>query len=68
MYCLSGETRVLLADGTTKPLAELSVGEEIYGTVRRGWNRRLVKTRVLAHWQARKQAYRVELEARITDS
>jgi DNA repair photolyase len=62
VYCLSGETRVLLADGTTKPLAELSVGEEIYGTVRRGWNRRLVKTRVLAHWQARKQAYRVELE------
>jgi DNA repair photolyase len=62
VYCLSGETRILMADGTTRPLAELVGGEEIYGTLRRGWNRRLVKTRVLARWETRKPAYRVELE------
>ena len=62
IYCLSGETLTLMADGTTRPLGDLQVGDEIYGTVRRGWYRRFVKTRVLAHWEARKAAYRVTLE------
>ena len=34
-YCAHGETRVLMADATTKALAELEVGDRIYGTVRR---------------------------------
>src|ERR1700728_4102728 len=33
-YCASGETPVLLADGRHKPLAELDLGEPIYGTTR----------------------------------
>jgi hypothetical protein len=31
---MAGDTRVLLADGAHRPLAELEVGDEIYGTVR----------------------------------
>ncbi len=61
-YCCSGETPILMADGRTRPIAELRRGDEIYGTVRRGNYRRYVHTTVLAHWQTVKPAYRVTLE------
>ena len=35
-YCLSGDTEVLMADGRSTPIAKLAVGDEIYGTERRG--------------------------------
>jgi DNA repair photolyase len=62
VYCLAGDTKILMADGTTRPLADVREGDEIYGTVRRGWFRRYAKTRVLAHWSVVKPAYRVTLE------
>jgi len=61
IYCADGETGILMVDGGTKLLADLKVGDEIFGTVRRGWYRRYIRTRVLAHWQTRKPAYRVTL-------
>lgn len=61
-YCLDGQTPILMADGGTKPLQELEVGDAIYGTIRRGWYRRYVVTRVLARWEVEKPAYRVMLE------
>jgi DNA repair photolyase len=61
-YCLGGETPILLADGRTRPLAEVRTGDAIYGTVRQGSYRRYVPTTVLAHWQTVKPAYRVTLE------
>src|SRR5713101_8296341 len=61
-YCAVGETPVLMADGRTKPLADLQVGEMVYGTVRDGDYRRYVATPVLAHWETVKPAYRVRLE------
>jgi DNA repair photolyase len=60
-YCLAGETEVLMADGRTRPLADLQVDDEIYGTARKGRIRRFVPTRVLAHWSTVKPAYRVTL-------
>jgi DNA repair photolyase len=60
-YCISGETPILMADGRTKPLAQVRVGEGIYGTVRRGGDREYVRTTVLAHWSTVKPAYRVLL-------
>jgi DNA repair photolyase len=60
-YCLDGETPILMADGRTKPLSQIVVGDEIYGTSRRGSYRRFVKTKVLAHWSTIKPAYRVTL-------
>src|SRR5262249_46031100 len=62
VYCLSGDTPILMADGMTRPLADLRVGDEIYGTVRRGWYRRYIKSRVLAHWQVTKPAFRLTLQ------
>jgi DNA repair photolyase len=62
VYCLSGDTAILMADGTAKPIEEIRIGDEIYGTHRHGWYRRYVKTRVLAHWSVKKPAYRVALE------
>ncbi|MFC5059314.1 hypothetical protein [Saccharothrix xinjiangensis] len=55
--CLAGDTPVLLADGRTRPLSELSVGEEVFGT-REG---RFAVTRVRAHWKTTRPAYRLVL-------
>lgn len=60
-YCCDAATPVLLADGSTRPIARLRVGDAIYGTERQGWSRRYVKTRVLAHWSVIKAAYRLTL-------
>lgn len=61
-YCLSGDTPILMADGTTRRLDALRVGDRIYGTERRGDYRRYVQTTVLAHWQTVKPGYRIRLE------
>jgi DNA repair photolyase len=62
IYCMHGDTPILLADGTTRPLAGIRAGDTIYGTVRHGWYRRYVKTRVLAHWSVIKPAHRITLD------
>ncbi|HEX4753073.1 MAG TPA: radical SAM protein, partial [Solirubrobacterales bacterium] len=62
VFCLDGATPILLADGRSKPLADIRVGDPIYGTVRRGNYRRYEVTTVLAHWRTRKAGYRVTLE------
>ncbi|MEU4742963.1 intein-containing Rv2578c family radical SAM protein [Actinosynnema sp. NPDC023658] len=56
-YCLTGDTPVLLADGRTKPIADLSVGEEVFGTS----EGRFAVTRVQALWKTSKPAYRLTL-------
>ncbi|MGH3257638.1 MAG: intein-containing Rv2578c family radical SAM protein [Streptosporangiaceae bacterium] len=61
-YCLLGETPILMADGRTKPLTEVRVGDAIYGTVKRGYYHRYALTTVLAHWSTVKPAYRIVLE------
>jgi DNA repair photolyase len=60
-YCLHGATPVLMADGRTKPIADLVVGDRIYGTRQVGRYRRYVPTEVLAHWSTDKPAYRITL-------
>jgi len=62
VYCLAGETPILMADGLTKPLSEVKVGDRVYGTEVRGRYRRYVLTDVLAHWQTVKPAIRIRLE------
>jgi DNA repair photolyase len=61
-YCADGFTPILMADGTTKPLADVRVGDAIYGTVRDGFYRRYAITKVLAHWSTVKSAYQITLE------
>jgi DNA repair photolyase len=61
-YCAVGETPILMANGRTRALAEIRVGDTIYGTLRHGDYRRYVATNVVDHWSTVKPAYRVTLE------
>src|SRR5262245_35469151 len=36
-YCTSGDTPILMADGTTRLMADLRIGDSIYGKMREGW-------------------------------
>ena len=60
-YCLAGDTPILMADGTTRPLADLRPGDAIMGTMGAGACRRYVPTTVLDHWSTSKPAFRVTL-------
>ncbi|KUL29361.1 intein-containing Rv2578c family radical SAM protein [Actinoplanes awajinensis] len=60
-YCLSGDTPILLADGSTRPLAEIRPGDSVLGTMGAGPHRRYVPTTVLDHWATSKPAFRVTL-------
>jgi DNA repair photolyase len=62
VFCSSGDTDILMADGRTKQLADIRPGDRIYGTVRVDQYRRYVATEVLDHWSTVKPAYRVVLE------
>jgi hypothetical protein len=62
VYCMSGDTPVLMANGRTLPLSELRPGYEIYGTTFAGGYHRYAKTRVLDHWSSIKPAYKTTLE------
>ena len=62
VYCVGPDTPILMADGTTRRIEDVRVGDAIYGTVRRGSYRRYTTTRVEAHWATLKHAYRIVLE------
>jgi DNA repair photolyase len=61
-YCVGAETPILMADGRTRPIADLRPGDVVYGTKREGNYRSYVTTPVLAHWSTSKPAYQVVLE------
>lgn len=61
VFCLAPDTMILMADGCEKPLSDVQVGDEIYGTESRGRYRRYVRTTVEAKWATRKRAFRIEL-------
>ncbi|MCW3492831.1 intein-containing Rv2578c family radical SAM protein [Microbacterium sp. SSM24] len=61
VYCLHPDTAILMADGRTKLLREISVGDVVVGTRRDGAYRRYTPSVVAAKWGTRKPAYRVTL-------
>ncbi len=61
VYCLGGDTRVLLADGGTRPIAELAVGDAVLGTRPGDGGRTYVRTTVRARWSTVKPGVRVHL-------
>jgi len=61
-YCLGGDTPILMADGRTKPLADVRAGDAIYGTELVGRHRSYTITHVLDQWSTTKPAYRVVLD------
>jgi hypothetical protein len=62
VYCMGGDTPVLMGDGSTRALSALRTGDSIYGTERIGFYRRYVRTRVLAQWSVIKPAFMISLE------
>jgi DNA repair photolyase len=60
-YCLWGGTPVLMANGRTRRIEDLRVGDEIFGTERVGSCRRYVRTRVLDQWSTIKPVWAVRL-------
>jgi DNA repair photolyase len=61
VYCVAGDTRVLMADASQRPIADLRVGDRIIGTEQRGTDRHYVETEVLAHWSTVEPAFRLTL-------
>src|SRR5215211_2843677 len=61
-YCAAGDTPILMADGRTRPLADVRAGDTVYGSVQHGNYRRYIATNVVDHWSTVKPAYRVTLE------
>jgi len=62
IYCMASDTPILMADGRTRSMSDLQVGDEIYGTRRIGWFREYTKSRVLAKWSTIRPAFRTTLE------
>ena len=60
-YCMSGDTRVLMADGRTKALQDIEDGDQIYGTSRTGVHRKYEITTVLDKWSSLRRAYEITL-------
>lgn len=60
-YCVSPDTRILLASGRHLPISDLSIGDEIVGTTQGATYRHYTTTKVVAKWSTRKRAYRVTL-------
>jgi DNA repair photolyase len=61
LYCGSPETPVLMADGRHRPLADVTVGDEVYGTEMVRGRRRLTTTLVQAHWTTKKPGIELTL-------
>ncbi len=61
VYCLHPDTGILMADGRTKPLRDIRIGDVVVGTRRDGAHRRYVPSLVSAKWGTHKPAYRVRV-------
>ncbi len=61
-YCSGGDTPILMANGTLKPIADLEVGDRIYGTRKGPAYRHYEATEVLAHWETYRDAFKITLE------
>jgi DNA repair photolyase len=61
VYCLDGDSEILLADGGRRRLADIRPGDRVLGTELVGARRRYVETTVVDHWQTLRPAFRVTL-------
>ncbi len=61
VYCLDGDTPILMSDGRHKPVADIRVGDTVIGTERTGRRRQYRPTDVHAHWSTSKPAVQIVL-------
>ncbi|MDF3068086.1 MAG: Radical domain protein [Polyangiaceae bacterium] len=62
-YCLAGDTSILMADGSTKQLADVRAGDQVVGTAAAEGGRRFVPSLVMDRWATARRAYRVRLDS-----
>ncbi len=63
VYCIAGDTPILMADGRTKPMEDVRPGDRaLRHGARHATTAATSKTEVLAQWSTVKPAYRVTLE------
>jgi len=67
-YCLSPDTLIQMADGSTRELAHVQIGDTVMGVAhgdeaRRAWNWKYAPSKVLNKMTTRKAAIRVTLES-----
>ena len=60
-YCLSGDTRILMASSRTKLMRDVYPGDEVVGTVLDGHCRYYRRTKVKDVWTTLRVAYRITL-------
>ena len=60
-YCLDPETLVLMANGTTKPIKDIRIGDDIVGVEKGDTYHVFKKTKVLNHWWTYKLAYEIQM-------
>lgn len=61
VYCLAGDTSILMADGSSQPLRAVRRGDQVMGVRRENGQLKRIATDVLAHWRTTKPAYEVVL-------
>jgi len=61
-YCLGEDTLVLMADGRSRPISDVSAGDRVYGTTQVGGQLRYVETEVVDSWRSVQRAVRVTLD------
>lgn len=66
VYCLDGDTSILMSDGTSRPIRDVRIGDEVVGVLRirgrQSHSHIFVKTPVLNHWRVVRPAIEVTLE------
>src|SRR6201999_1508714 len=61
VYCLAGDTSILMADGRNVALRDVRKGDQVRGTQVVAGQRQPVCTEVLAHWRTIRQSYELIL-------
>jgi DNA repair photolyase len=66
-YCVEGDTLVAMADGTTRPIRDVLIGEAIIGVMREdrdggGWSHRYTRSTILNKIETVKQAFEIVLD------
>ena len=62
IYCVSGDTLILMSNGTNIPIKDINIGDKIIGVQQQGRYRKYIKSKVLNHWKTTKPAINIVME------
>ena len=61
-YCLDGNTLIMMANGLTKNIKDIEIGDLIYGVKKDGVYWKYIVSEVTNKWKTRKTSYKITLE------